>query len=482
MSTTNWNKSKLWIVTVTFLVITAFMGNAVVSADEQSAVAANKEIVNPYQTYTYDLMSEDVKKLAAAYPDLIQVKSIGTTAYGKDIKAVKLGKGEANVLIDGAQHAREWMGTNLILYMIDRYAYAYEHNMKFNEYVVRELLNRCSIWFIPMVNPDGVTLQQLGPSAFPEELSSQFISMNGGSNDFNRWKANAEGIDINRQYPADWTGIRNASKYPMYKNYKGAEPVVTAEAKSMIRFTYESDPEIALSYHTSGRVLYWNFHTDSKNLERDRKMAETISGMTGYSLVMPETNPSGGGYTDWFIAQFGRPGFTAELGPYIEEAELPIWTFSDIWKENETLGLYLASEGYKLWQQRYPIETVENKLQLLETVKLYNRPSESFPTGGEISSGKVSSDARMGEWYRLSTWMGSKWIHLDETAYLQGYSEKFVQLIDLKDVTPLYKYPIAENMEPIGKLNPQQVNTLERWRDWVLIHTWMGDVWIPYKE
>lgn len=29
--------------------------------------------------------------------------------------------------------------------MIDRYAYAYEHNMKYGDYVVRELLDHCSI-------------------------------------------------------------------------------------------------------------------------------------------------------------------------------------------------------------------------------------------------------------------------------------------------------------------------------------------------
>lgn len=157
-----------------------------------------------------------------------------------------------------------------------------------------------------MVDLDGVTLQQKGLDAFPEGAKSGLLSMNGGSSDFSRWKANAQGIDINRQYPAEWTGIRYSTQYPMYKNYKGSEPAETAEAQSMIRFTYDADPEIALSYHTSGRVLYWHFHT--KPVERDRKMAATLSGMTGYSLVKPEDYPSGGGFTDWFIAQFGRPG------------------------------------------------------------------------------------------------------------------------------------------------------------------------------
>ena len=319
---------------VTILVIVLSMGNTVMAASESK----NKEIVDPYQMYTYDSMIEQIDQLAAAYPGLIKVKSIGKTAFGRDIKAVKVGKGEASVLIDGSQHAREWLGTNLILYMIDRYAYAYENNMKYDDYIVRDLLDHCSIWFVPMVNPDGVTLQQEGLDAFPESYHAHLIDMNGGSYNFKRWKANAEGIDINRQYPAMWSTIRATSKYPWFKNYKGSEPAETAEARSMMQFTYESDPEIALSYHTSGEILYWNFHTAPEHLARDKKMADTISGMTGYSQVKPEKDPSGGGFTDWFILQFARPGFTAELGTYQEETELPLWTFTDIWKQNMNMG------------------------------------------------------------------------------------------------------------------------------------------------
>lgn len=442
------------------------------------SVPINKEIVDPYQEYTYELMSEQIGKLAAAYPGLIEVKSIGTTDFGRDIKAVKLGKGEANVLIDGSQHAREWMGTNLILYMIDRYAYAYENNMKYNQYVVRDLLDHCSIWFVPMVNPDGVTLQQKGLDAFPEYYRDYLLSMNGGSPNFKRWKANASGIDINRQYPAMWTGIVNSPKYPMFKNYKGSDPAQTAEATSMIHFTYQTDPEIALSYHTSGEVLYWYFNTPPEHMARDKKMADSISAMTGYSQVKPVKDPSGGGFTDWFIAQFERPGFTAELGPYQEETELPLWTFTDIWSENQEIGLYLASEGYKLWRERYPMEMVEEEIQLLEPAPLYNRPNESFPVGGELGKVKVKSDARLGDWVRVPTWLGPRWIRLNQAHYIKGYSEKKEERINLRNPASVYKYPDQERSVLLGELKPQEVQALERWNGWILIRTWLGDGWI----
>lgn len=446
------------------------------------AEGTGKDIVDPYQVYSYTLMLEDMNRLAAAYPDLIQLKTIGTTVFGREIKALKLGRGEASILIDGSQHAREWISTNLILYMIDRYAYAYEHNMKYDEYVVRELLDNCSIWFVPMVNPDGVTLQQEGVGAFPEYYRSYLLSMNGGSYNFKRWKANAEGIDINRQYPAMWTGIRNSPAYPMYKNYKGAEPADTAEAQSMIHFTYNADPEITLSYHTSGEVLYWYFHNAPENLARDKGIANTITRMTGYGQVQPAADPSGGGYTDWFIAQFGRPGFTAELGHYQEETEVPLWAFDEIWGENQTMGLYLASEGYKLWNGRYPVQPVQEQLQLLKPVQLYNRPSESFPTGAELGSAQVTADARLGDWVRIPTWMGLKWVCLKQTDYLPGHAEDANGKISLKEQTNLYSYPKAETNLLLGQVNPQEVTVLKRWSNWILIETWFGTSWIEEKK
>ncbi|GAA3410574.1 hypothetical protein GCM10020370_55390 [Paenibacillus hodogayensis] len=460
---------------------TTLLAGPVRAAGSEPA-SVNKSIINPYQMYTYNLMMQQIDQLASAYPELIEVKSIGRTVFGRDIQAVKLGKGEANVLIDGSQHAREWLGTNLILYLIDRYAYAYENQVNYDEYNVSDILDHCSIWFVPMVNPDGVALQQEGLSAFPDFWQASLIGMNGNSDSFKHWKANAQGVDINRQYPAVWSDIRNSPGYPMFKNFKGWEPAQTAEAISMIQFTYEIDPEIAFSYHTSGRVLYWHFNTPPEHLARDKKIANAISAMTGYGQVKPEKNPSGGGFTDWFIMQFGRPGFTAELGPYHAENELPLWTFADVWEENKNMGLYLAAEGYRLWQERYPIERVEVKIQLLEDVQLYNRPDESTPVGAKLNGAKLVADARLGEWYRVPTWLGPKWIRPQPTAYLQGHSEPYAKRIKLTDKTPIYSSPKAEESLALAELHSQEVDALERWNDWILIKTWLGSNWIKEKN
>ncbi len=314
--------------------------------------AASKTIVNPNKTYTYTQMGKDITTLKKAYPDLVQVKTIGASEYGRKIYAVGLGKGSTNVFINGSHHAREWLTTSLNMYMIEKYAAAYKGNKKISGYNAKSLLNSSTIWFVPMVNPDGVTLQQQGLKAFPKSTHKAIIKMNNGSKNFKRWKANAKGIDLNRQYKADWGKIKNSPKSPSYKNYKGKAPESAKEVKAVVKFVNQINPEMTVAYHSSGRILYWNYKQSKTNYNRDHVYAKKIGKMTGYSLVYPGKNPSGGGFSDWFISTKKRPSFTPEIGKPAGETNLPVSQFSQIWKENQGVGLYVAQESIKLKDAR----------------------------------------------------------------------------------------------------------------------------------
>jgi murein tripeptide amidase MpaA len=314
--------------------------------------ATKHDIVEPVQTYTYEEMVADIKKLAAAYPEVVRYKVIGQSEYGRNIYAVGLGNGEASVYFDGSHHGREWLTTNLNMYMINKYAQFYQLRYNLDHYNVRETLDKTTIWFVPMVNPDGVTLQQKGLSAFPKSTHASLIQMNGGSTNFNRWKANGKGVDLNRQYDADWENIWYNTGKPSYKNYKGTAPMQAKETKTIVNFIYQIDPEIAVTYHSAGKILYWNFHQTDEFYSRDLAYALQLNSLTGYSLVKPAPNPSGGGLSDWFVIAFNRPGFTPEIGNYPGETNLPISEFNQTWKENRLVGLYVAIEGYKLSQER----------------------------------------------------------------------------------------------------------------------------------
>ena len=317
-----------------------------VCLDDSKAEAA---IVNTNQVYSYEKMEQDIVKLAKAYPDLITYKVIGKSEYGRNIYAVSLGKGESSIFINGSHHAREWLTTSLNMNMIEQYAASYKSGSKIDGYNVKNTLNNTTIWFVPMVNPDGVTLQQFGLSKFPSSDHGALIKMNGGSRDFKRWKANGKGVDLNRQYNANWANIKSNVSKPNWKNHKGTKPESAAETKALINFVNTINPYASVSYHSSGEILFWNFRQTGSWYNRDHAYAKNIGKMTGYRLIYPGPNPSGGGFTDWFIINFKRPAFTPEISRYYGETNPPVSEFSRVWNQNKAVGLYVASIGHSLY-------------------------------------------------------------------------------------------------------------------------------------
>lgn len=434
------------------------------------------DVVQPLQTYTYDLLQRDIERLAAAYPGLITYKSIGKTPFGREIYAVKLGKGEPSITINGSHHAREWLSTNLNMYMLDRYAEAYSRGGGMDGYNVRELLDKTSIWFVPMVNPDGVTLVQYGADAFPDWYRGELVRMNEGSSNFKRWKANAQGIDLNRQYNADWANIQYNIPWRNWYNHKGDAPEQAPETKAMVAFTNEINPMASLAYHSSGQILYWHFHNRAEHLARDTRIAGQVSAYTGYFLVRPTASPSGGGYTDWFIQQFGRPALTPELGKFVGDAELPLSVFPDEWNRNRPVGLYMVQEGFKVWWNSTPTEPFNQRIYVGEDVGMFTDPTWDHNADYRITPQNVNAFEKKGNWYHIRTWVGDQWVHVPN-AYPAITPTPVQKRVALTATASLYSAPF-EPFKSGAAISPQTVTVFEEWNGWYHIRTWAGDRWI----
>ncbi|SEP83150.1 Zinc carboxypeptidase [Virgibacillus subterraneus] len=301
-------------------------------------------IVNPKTVYSYNQMVSDITKLKNAYPGIIRTNVIGKSVEGRDIPLVKVGNGDKKITINSSHHAREWITTNLVMHQIDEYSRAFVNGTKIDGYNVRKLLNQVTIYYVPMVNPDGVTLNQFGADGFNNR--SQLIRLNNGSTNFTAWKANSRGVDLNRQYPAKWENIRYVASSPGPYNYKGTAPLTEPEVQALYNFTKKHNFESHVAYHSSGEILYWAFNSTGKLREEHRKIAEKVSNKTGYSLYHP-TNPSGGGYTDWVIESLKKTGLTPELSPPVGNQPVPLSYYDRIWRQNNSIGLLLAKEALK---------------------------------------------------------------------------------------------------------------------------------------
>ncbi|MGE7761318.1 M14 family zinc carboxypeptidase [Peribacillus sp. NPDC097895] len=294
------------------------------------------------EVYSPERMEADLQEIQNQYD--LDEQIIGKTEKGKNIKAVKLGEGRRSILLVGSHHGREWLSSKLLMSMLEDYAGAYRAGKPIGGYS-SALLDEVSIWFIPMLNPDGVSIQQgdLSNLSFIEKTA--VWKMNRYSNNWSRWKANAKGIDLNRQYPAGWKEVMSNETKPTYQFYKGEHPLEAAEVKALADFTREIDPLIAVSYHTSGREIFWHYQNKRENMARDYGIAKKTAEMTGYELTFPEKEAVGSGFTDWFITEFGRPGMTIELSYLVDETNPPMSVFPEEWKRNHFVGIMLVNEA-----------------------------------------------------------------------------------------------------------------------------------------
>ncbi|WP_285767794.1 M14 family zinc carboxypeptidase [Peribacillus sp. SI8-4] len=292
--------------------------------------------------YSPERMELDLRSIQDQYG--LDVQTIGQTEKGKHIKAVKLGTGKKAILLVGSHHGREWLSSKILMAMLADYAAAYRAGKPIGGYP-SELLNQVSIWFIPMLNPDGVSIQQGDLSSLNMLEKTSIWKMNRYSMNWSRWKANAKGIDLNRQYPAGWKEVMSHEKKPSYQFYKGKQPIQAAEVKALVTFTKEIDPLIAVSYHTSGREIFWHYQNKRDNMARDYGIAKKTAELTGYELTFPEKNAVGSGFTDWFITEFNRPGMTIELSYLVDETHPPMSVFPEEWERNRNVGIMLVKEA-----------------------------------------------------------------------------------------------------------------------------------------
>lgn len=149
------------------------------------------------------------------------------------------------------------------------------------------------------------------------------------------WKANIRGTDLNLQYPAGWEQARE-NKFalgvvsPAPADYVGPSPLSAPESRAMYDFTLALSPQLTLSYHTQGEVIYWRYlDLEPKDA---RSVADTLAAVSGYSVEDTPFASGFAGYKDWFISRFDRPGFTVEAGRGVNP--LPIGDFDKIYADN----------------------------------------------------------------------------------------------------------------------------------------------------
>lgn len=297
--------------------------------------------VYPQKNISYEEMSYHLRVFSLLYPQWTKLEEIGKSVEGRPLYALHVGTGNKQLLLDGAIHAREHMTTNVLLEMIDEYSKSYVEGSQYGTYNTRELLGQVTLTFIPMLNPDGVKLVQDGYAAIE---NGDFVRKINGSASSKRWKANARGVDLNRNFEVgNWQAF-NAPTKPAFKNAKGSKPFSEPEAVALRDFMRKQNFGAYLSYHSSGQIIFYHYNQTGAQHTRDLAFAKKVAKATGYPLISPKKNMKTAASQDWFIAEFKKPALTIEISSAVGETVVPLSYWPRIWAQQKYVGLLAAKE------------------------------------------------------------------------------------------------------------------------------------------
>lgn len=289
--------------------------------------------------YTYELLEKNIEGLKKRYP-FLEVGTIGKSVIGRNLYYIRLGRGEREVSYNASHHALEWINSPVMMKFAENFLEAFVNNKSIRGYNVGDIWESSSIYIVPMVNPDGVDIVINGITP-GNPYYDQISEWNDTGEPVSEvWNANIRGVDLNRNYPANWEEAKAQETElgvtgPGPTRYGGDSPLSEPETKAMVDFTRKHDFKMTLAYHTQGRVIYWQYL--DFNPPGARTIGETFSTATGYRLSDTPYAAAFAGYKDWFIKEYNLPGYTFETG--LGENPLPISQFNRIYRENEEVLL-----------------------------------------------------------------------------------------------------------------------------------------------
>lgn len=222
---------------------------------------------------------------------------LGKSVDGREIRALRFGRGpEAVVLYGGIHGGYEWNTVALAQSLVG-----------FFEAEPEEVPAGVSLYIIPCLNPDGLAAVSK-EGALKEGPPLDASDLKGVETSIGRF--NARGVDLNRNWDARW---EPTSQWRSVEVDAGSRPFSEPETRALRDFVLSLKPAVVVSFHSAANGIYYSGKRDQ--WEPARRMAQLYSEASGYpipqgrGLVGYRITGASGGY---FYEQ-GIPEITIEL-------------------------------------------------------------------------------------------------------------------------------------------------------------------------
>ncbi|MBF0502367.1 MAG: zinc carboxypeptidase [Candidatus Riflebacteria bacterium] len=285
------------------------------------------------QYFTYDTMTQTLKNYVTKYPNICKLDSIGKSCEGRDIWAFKISKNPAvkekkpRCLIMGDHHAREWISVEVPMATIKSLLEGYGKDAR-----LTTLVDTRESYFVPMVNPDGITYSQ---------TKEKFWRKNRRKNSDGTF-----GVDPNRNYGYKWGG-EGASTNTSDDTYRGPSAFSEPETQTIRDFAQKMQFSADITFHSYAEdILYpWSYATGVTNPDETlfKKFGDELGQFNKYTVETSSAMyPSSGDTDDFMYGVCKSLSFTFELGTTFIPAPADIAKICD---QNVPAVLYLIEKS-----------------------------------------------------------------------------------------------------------------------------------------
>ncbi|NLH50516.1 MAG: PKD domain-containing protein [Myxococcales bacterium] len=295
---------------------------------------------------TYPEVVAELQTIAQQYPDLAKRFEIGQSAGGKTMYALKISdnvaadEAEPAVLFDAAIHGDESIGTCVAFGFIYELLENYD-----SDATIADLVDENEIWVVPAVNPDGLNLM----------------------------RGNANGVDMNRNYPSFWEGYTKWSGQP--------------ETRAIMELARDIRPVLSVSYHGGAEVINYTWdgiYTRSPENDLEIAISQVYQQESSYDITNGADWYIADGTTeDWYHATNGTLSVIVEISNVKMPAAGNIQTYID---RNVPAMLDWTAQTARL--VRGTVTSAADGLPLEATIIADQRLA-------------VTSDPDLGDYYRL---------------------------------------------------------------------------------
>lgn len=266
-------------------------------------------------------MVTEINNVAAAFPSLVRVSTIGQSYEGRAVYAIKISdnvatdENEPEVLFNAHLHAREHLTVEMALYLLNQFTGQYAGDSR-----IRNIVNSREIWILPDLNPDGGEYDIATGSYRSWRKNRQ---PNSGSS--------AIGTDLNRNFGYNWGCCGGSSGTPSSETYRGPSSFSAPETRVVRDFVLSrriggvQQIKANIDFHTYSELVLWPYGYTTADtapgLNADqaatfRTIGQQMAATNGYTPQQgSDLYITDGDITDWMWGNQQIWTYTFEMYP-----------------------------------------------------------------------------------------------------------------------------------------------------------------------